>query len=168
MSTQIHEEIINKKINELSLHLDCLKQIPLWYPPKIWRVIHRSKLQVFEIYDLIGHLGISHQDSLFDEFEDILFSMISLMGIIGLGGIVWFLYQKLYDNIMTFFTKKLVVFGITWWTEQPSWFIGTIGAIIVLLMGYVLVSWLMKKFWVYRIQKRLNDIQFFKEKGNTP
>lgn len=36
MNSHIHEEIIEKKLSELSLYLDGLKQIPIWYPPKIW------------------------------------------------------------------------------------------------------------------------------------
>jgi len=166
MNQQIHQEIIDKKVDEFSFHLDCLKQTPLWYPPKIWRMIQRCKLRIFELHDLMGHLGIL-KSNIFDEFENFLFSIIEFVGVFGFGGIIWFGYQLLYDQIIVFFTNKFVIFGITLWQKQPSWLVGTIGAIIVLLMGYLLMSWLMKNFWIYRLQKRLNDVRFFKEKGKT-
>lgn len=167
MNSHIHEEIIEKKLSELSLYLDCLKQIPIWYPPKIWRVISRSKSLSFELYDLIGHLGISNLSDKIDELEDILFSIISFIGIIGFGGVVWFLYQLLYDKILTFFTKKFTILGITLWQQQPFWLIGTIGAILVILVGYIVLSWVMKKFWIYRISNRLDKIKKQREKGKS-
>jgi len=164
MDQQIHSEIIDKKVDEFSFHLDCLKQTPLWYPPKIWRMIQRCKLRIFELHDLMGYLGIL-KSNILDEFEDILLSLIGLMGMIGFGGIIWFSYQFLYDQIIVFFTKKSVIFGITWWTEQPSWLIGMMGAIIVIIIGYIFLSFLAKKFWIYRLNTRLDKIKKQRQEG---
>lgn len=164
MSSSIHREIIDKKINELSLNLDCLKQTPVWYPPKIWRVVNRSKSQIFEIYDLIGKLGIFQQFSIFDEFENILLSIIESIGFVGFWGAIWILYSLLYEKIAAFFTKKLVIFGITIWQQQPFWLIGAVGAIIIIFLCIVFLSWLAKKFWIYRLSSRLDNIKKQQEK----